>query len=692
MLNTNKIKNNFDLLFEPRSIAIVGATEKEGKVGNVIVKNLLELGYLGKVFLVNPKHENLFGRKCYKSLEEIDESVDVAIMAIPADFVTQAISGAAEKIKNFVIVSAGFSEIGEDGKTKEQQLEKIAKEKNLNILGPNCLGFINPKIKLNASFAGGLPDFGGVAFVSQSGALAVAIMDVARKENIKFSNIVSIGNKMQIDEAELIEYFGNDEKTKVIALYLEGIKNGEKFLQTAQKISQKKPIIILKAGKTEKSQKAISSHTGALAGSDEIMSEVFQKAGVMRADNLENFFDLIRLFSAYEKMKNGKVVVITNAGGPGVLTTDAFKDKKISLAEISQKAKNELRKFLPQEGSVENPIDLLGDAREDRYEKALEIFGREDVETIVCVLTPQDQTPVEKIVQKIVNFRRKTKKVVIAVFIGGDKIVEGLEILKKNNIPNFEFPEKAIDSLNRLFSWAFEKNKVSGKIRINKRRKEIVDGIIQEAKMENKKALSFLKAKEVMEMYGVNTIGAVRLQFEQKVEIGINFPVAVKVDSDSVLHKTDKQGLILGVKNQEELENAVAILRKNFPKADVIVQEMKKIQTELILGIKKDSIFGPIVVCGLGGIYTEVFKIADFFIPPMNEMEIEKKLIEGKLAFLFQETRGQKPYDLEGLTRIIKGIMEFAVEAQDLKEFDINPLLLYNNGEKAIAIDVKVII
>ncbi|EKE16292.1 MAG: hypothetical protein ACD_11C00021G0021 [uncultured bacterium] len=692
MLNAIKIKNKIDSLFAPKSVAIVGATENEGKVGNVIARNVLELGYSGKVFLVNPKRENLFGRKCYKSLEEIEERVDVAIIAISADFVVETISKAAAKIKNFVVISAGFSEIGEDGKKREQQLEKIAAENKLNILGPNCLGFINPKIQLNASFAGGIPDSGSVAFVSQSGALAVAIMDIAKKESIEFSSIVSVGNKMQIDEAGLIEYFGEDKNTKVIALYLEGIKNGESFLQAAQNVSQKKPIIILKAGKTEKAQKAISSHTGALAGSDDIMSEAFKKAGVIRAENLENFFDLIRLASEYEKMKNGKAIVITNAGGPGVLTTDAFKDKKISLAEIDQKTRNELRTFLPQEGSVENPIDLLGDAQDDRYEKALEVCKKQDAEIIICVLTPQDQTPVEKIVQKIVDFRKKTKKIVVTIFIGGDKIAQGLEILKQNNIPNFNFPEAAIDSLDKFFSWISEKNKEVGKIRINKRRKEIVDDIIQKAKIENKKALSFLKAKEVMEMYGINTIGAVQLGFEQEIKIGISFPVAVKVDSDSVLHKTDKQGLILGVKNQEELEKAVSILRKNFPAADVIIQEMKKIQTELILGIKNDSIFGPIVVCGLGGIYTEVFKIADFFISPMNEKEIEKKLLEGKLAFLFQETRGQKPYDLKGLTRIIKGVMEFGAEAQDLKEFDINPLLIYNSGEKSIAIDVKIII
>jgi len=691
MLNIFKTKNKLETLFNPRSIAVVGATEKEGKVGYVISKNLLELGYTGKTFFVNPKHSELLGNHCYKSLAEIKEEVDLAVIAIPASFVLDTIKESADKIKNFVIVSAGFSEIGDEGKKREEELVKIVEEKNLNILGPNCLGFINPKLKLNASFAGGLPEEGGVAFVSQSGALAVAIMDVATKENIKFSNIVSVGNKMKMDESDLIGYFGEDKNTKVIALYLEGIKDGERFLQVARKVSSKKPVIILKAGKTEKAQKAISSHTGALAGSDGIMGEVFSKAGVIRAENLENFFDLIRLASSYEKISDKKAVVITNAGGPGVLTTDAFKDRTIVLAEINQKTKEELRTFLPEEGSVENPIDLLGDAHEDRYEKALTAVEKESSGMVVCVLTAQDQTPVEKIAQKIVDFKNKSEKAVVAVFIGGEKIENGLDILKKNGVPNFDFPEKAVDSLDKLFVWSLKENIILKKTEINRRRQEIVSGMISKVKAENRKALSFSDAKEVMGLYGVNVIGAFRLKPNQEVSINIDFPVVAKVDSDSVLHKTDKQGVMLGIKNKEELENAVSVLRNNFPGADVIVQEMKKIQTELILGIKKDPIFGPIIVCGLGGIYTEVFKMVDFFIPPMDEKEIERKLLAGKLGFLFRETRGQKPYDLDGLVKMIRGVMKFATEIPEISEFDINPLFIYNTGEKNVAVDVKVI-
>jgi acetyltransferase len=337
---------NLEQLFNPKSIAIVGASEEEGKVGNVIAKNILTLGYSGKVFLVNPKHEQLFGQQCYKSLAEIQEAVDLAVIVIPAKFVADEIKNNADKIKNYVIISAGFSETGEEGKNREAEIKKIADEKGLNILGPNCLGFISPAIKLNATFAGGMPQTGNIAIVSQSGALAVAMLDIAEKENYGFSSVVSIGNKMSLDESEVLEFLSTDEKTKVIGMYLEGIKNGERFVAAAAKVSKIKPIVLLKAGKTEKSQKAISSHTGALAGSDEIISAICEKVGIMRAENLEEFFDLINLISLTDPPKTDLVVALTNAGGPGVLATDAFKGKNIKLADISDKNKAALRKFL----------------------------------------------------------------------------------------------------------------------------------------------------------------------------------------------------------------------------------------------------------------------------------------------------------------------------------------------------------
>ncbi len=343
---------SLEKFFNPQSIAVVGASETEGKVGNVVAKNLLELGYEGKVFLVNPKHEQLFEQVSYASLNDINEKLDLAIIIVPAPLVLDIIEKAKDKVKNFVIISAGFSEIGKEGKERAQKLLSLAEKNNLNILGPNCLGFINPHLKLNASFAGGLPPQGKIALVSQSGALIVSLMDMAKFKNLDFSKIISVGNKLQLDERKLLEYLDQDKETEVVAFYLEGIKNGKSFLQLAQKVIRSKPIVILKSGRSEKAQKAISLHTGALAGSDKIITAAFQQAGIKRAESMEELVEILGAVNLSGAIKNEELIIVTNAGGPGVLTADAFQNKKIKLAEISSDIKKKLKDFLPEDSSV----------------------------------------------------------------------------------------------------------------------------------------------------------------------------------------------------------------------------------------------------------------------------------------------------------------------------------------------------
>ncbi|MDH4330269.1 MAG: acetate--CoA ligase family protein, partial [Candidatus Moranbacteria bacterium] len=650
------MNKNLEKLFNPASVAVVGATEKEGKVGNVIAKNLLELEYKGDVFLVNPKHNTLLGVDCFSSLENIEKEIDLAIVAIPAKFVNDTILKASEKVKNFIVISAGFSEIGEEGRAYEDELKKIAQEKDLNILGPNCLGFINPGASLNASFAGGMPESGNVALVSQSGALAVALMDVSKKERIKFSNVVSVGNKMQLNESDLIEYFSNDESTKVIALYLEGIEDGGKFIEVASKVSKKKPVVILKAGKSERAQQAISSHTGALAGSDEIMNAAFEKAGILRAADLKEFFSLIKLISNFD-CANSQAAIVTNAGGPGVLATDGFGGKNVSLAQIDEELKKALKEFLPEESSVENPIDLLGDAGEERYQKALDVLESSDIENILCVMTAQDQTPVEKIAEVVADFNSKSSKNALPVFIGGEKMEKALEVLEKNDIPNFNFPGDAIDALSKYYDWNEKRKDILEveEFESNSERADRLEKIISSAKEKGRKALLFGEAAEVMSAYDIKTVDFVALNPGEGLgeELSVKFPVALKVDSDTVLHKTDKQGLMLGIENMESLKNALEKMRQNFPDENLIIQPMIKIDQELILGLKRDSIFGPVVVFGLGGIYTEIFKMIDFLVLPASKDEIRKKVEKSKVGFLFEETRGKKVGDLEEMVTVL---------------------------------------
>ena len=691
---------DLNLLFNPSSIAIVGATEKEGKVGNTVARNILELGYQGEVFLVNPKHKELFGRKCHPSLEAIIEKVDLAIIIVPAEAVNKIIKKSSESITNYIVISAGFSEIGEKGKEREEELAKIARDNNLNILGPNCLGFINPKIKLNASFAGEMPVPGNIALISQSGALAVGIMDMAEKENLKYSGIFSIGNKAVIDEADLIEYLADDKDTKVIGIYLEGIRDGKKFVSAVEKYSSEKPVVILKAGKTEKAREAISSHTGALAGSEQIFSAVLEKYAVAKAGNLEDFISLLKIMSLADSPKNEEVIIITNAGGPGVLTTDAFEGKKIKPANLSDDVKNKLRVLLPEESAVENPIDLLGDAGEDRYKNVLEAVKKEKAGSVICVLTPQDQTPVDKIAEEIIEFKNDDQKNVVTSFIGGEKIAKAIKKLSENNIPNFSFPEQAVLALDKYFCWNLRSltsnssprldsaRQAEGRGKIDISRQQKVLEIINKAKAENRGALLFSEAKEILQMYGINVIESQN----SDARVDIDFPAVAKVDSDKVPHKTDKQGVVLNINNQAELEEAIKKLKNKFPGENIIIQPMLERQMELIVGIKKDDIFGPIIVYGLGGIYTEVFKLAEFLVPPLSVEEIKKSLIQGKLGFLFKETRGQKPYNLDEIADITIKISQLALEIDEIKEFDINPLLIYNDRRKAVAVDLKIML
>lgn len=683
---------NLEKLFNPQSVAIVGASAEEGKIGHVMAKNILSLGYQGKVFLVNPKYDELLGQKCYLNLGEINEPVDLAILAIPGKFVNQEVKNNAQKIKNYVIISSGFSEIGEEGRKQEEELNKIAQENNLNILGPNCLGFLVPSLKLNASFAGGMPRSGNVAFISQSGALAVAMMDIFEKEEIGFSHVVSVGNKMQLGETKLLEYLATHEEVKVIAMYLEGIDNGAEFIKIAQKISSQKPIVVIKAGKTDKSQKAISSHTGALAGESDVASAVLEKTGIIEATTLEEFLNIIHLSSSLsaEPIKKNKMVVVTNAGGAGVLATDAFQNKEIQLAELNDKIKHKLKSFLPLESSVENPIDLLGDAKEDRYKKTLDVFKKNvEIGGILCLLTSQEQTPVTKIAAKMVQFKNKYKIPIITSFIGGERVKKGINKLKSNGIPNFNFPEAAVNALNKYNKWSLYENKSGGnqpQLDIHRSMETILS-----AKAEGRQALHFTEAKEIFKSYALN-VPETWLVNEQNNFSNVSFPVVLKIDSDKVLHKTDQKGLRLNISSTAELEQAISEMRKNFPGERLIIQSMAPKGTELILGIKRDLIFGPVVVYGLGGIYTEVLKMVDFLVPPFGLEEVEKALIKSRLKFLFTEIRGQQAYNIKELAEIIWKLGYLASSIPEIKEFDINPLIIYNNGNKATSVDIKIII
>jgi acetate---CoA ligase (ADP-forming) len=690
-----KEKNKqFEKFFNPRSIAIVGASKEKGKVGNSLVNNITKLGFRGDVYFVNPKRKKINGKICYPALKDIPGLVDLAVIAVPAKLVKEVILAGADKVKNFVVISAGFSETGAEGKAREDELSELARRKKLNILGPNCLGFVVPALNLNASFAGGMPESGNIALVSQSGALIVGMLDMGREESLKFSKIVSLGNKMQMDESLMLEYLENDPETKVAAMYLEGIKDGKRFLEAAKSFSHKKPLVILKAGRTAKAQKAIASHTGALAGSDDIFDAVMKKVNAIRANDLEEFFSVLEIVSKIEPPETERTVIVTNAGGPGVLATDAFSGKSIRLAGLNLPLREKLKKVLPSEASVENPIDILGDAQEDRYRDVLEILkSQKDISNIICLLTPQDQTPVEKIAKVISDFASKKSKKIVAIFLGGEKTRKSALALRSVGIPCFDFPEPAIQALDRYFQWKKDLLTSYSPFPLveNKERIMASRSIVDFALKEGRGALVFEECSKIMEQYSIPVIESIST-LDSKKMINLKYPVVLKVDSDQMLHKTEQNGVILGIKNAGNLREKIFLMQEHFPQTNLIVQPMLPVDLELIVGMKKDPVFGPTIVCGMGGIYTEVLRMAEVLIPPLTKEEIKNCLRTGKLGFMFDRFRGKAPYDLEGLASIIDSISRLASEVEDIRELDINPLLIYNDGTPAVVVDVKIMI
>lgn len=683
---------NLEKLFDPNSIAVVGVSSEPDKIGSIIASNLLDLGYSGKVFLVNPKYDNLLGRKCYKSLLEIEEEVDLAVIAVPAAVVNDLIKEASQKVENFVVISSGFAETGEEGKQREKELSEIAKANDLNILGPNCLGFINVSKKLNASFAKGMPKPGKAAFISQSGALIAGLMDIAFGKGFGFSKLISIGNKVVIDESALADYLASDNDTEMAVLYLEGIKNGANLVKNFSKLAAKKPVFILRTGQTEKGRKAIASHTAALSRPSKIMKPILNELGVFQINTFNELSNLVQFYESLNDLKN--VTVVTNAGGAGVLAAEAYELNNIELARLSSGLKDTLKNALPAESSVENPVDLLGDAETDRYEKVLDILGgSEEIDAVHIILTPQRQTPVDEIAEAIVNFSKSTDKKIFVSFIGEQSVEKARKKIEQAGIISFNFPDEAACTAGKFVRFGESEKKTYAPPKIDEDRKNKADSIL--SRIDNRKVLNFNESSALLENYdlsGVQGILIEKLRDLADNEKMIEFPCVVKVDNADILHKTDEKALVLGIKNLSELEKAAQELLEKFEGSRLVIQPMVESGLELLVGAVRDETFGPVITVGLGGIYTEQFNLVDYLLPTDDLKRIAEFLKNSKIGFLFDGARGQKPYNSKELAKIISKISALVSENDKISEFDINPLIIYNDGREARLVDVKIIL
>ncbi len=687
-----------DDFFYPKSIAVVGAAREEGKVGHSVLRNLIDAGYKGEIVPVNPHATEILGLKAYPTIRK----VDLAVIAVPARLVPPVLEEAGRiGIKASVIISAGFREAGIEGGQLEAQLKEISRKYGIRIVGPNCLGIISTGARMNASFASEYPDTGAISLISQSGALCTSFLDWAATEGLGFDKFVSVGNKADITEADLLEYITHHSSTRIVALYIEGIDNGREFMQTASETSRLRPIIALKSGRTDVGAKAASSHTGALAGSDATYDAAFKQSGVMRVDSIDQLFDAAKIFSRCEVPKLSTVAIITNAGGPGVLASDACAKYGLRLANFTADTIEALKKRLPQESNIYNPVDILGDAPPQRYIDTLDVvLNDENVGVLVILLTPQAMTEPEETATSIIEFSAQARKPIITSFIGGKELSTAIELLKRGNVANFVSPETAIRAAHSLVEFReIRTAKEAQSVPHVVGRKRAVLLQIKDVQKDRRTSLTEEEGRSILRAYGVKTPREKVVATRDKVvqasqEIG--YPVVMKVSSPDISHKTDVGGVITGIGSDKAAKNAFdqiyANLNRRMPHAridGVIIQEMVRGE-EVIVGATCDPQFGPFVTFGLGGLYVEVLKDVSHRVAPVTFDEAKKMISEIRSYPILLGARGRKALDIDALADVILRVAQISQDFTEVQEVEINPLIVQERG--CYAVDALVVI
>jgi len=691
--------------FKPKSIAVIGASREPEKVGHKIFRNLVSSGFQGGLYPINPKTKELLGFKCYPSVVEVPDEIDLAIIAVPARIVPMIAEQCGSKgVKGIVVISAGFSETGREGTMLERKLLDICRKYKMRMQGPNCLGIINTQSRMNASFAATNPSSGNIAFVSQSGALGSTILNWALQNNVGFTSFISLGNESDLNAADFIEALAEDPQTRAIGLYIEGVKDGDRFIEVARKTTRKKPIIALKAGTTDVGVRAVSSHTGSLAGSDTAFTAAFRKTGILRVETLEELFDLVLAFKDQPLPKGKNVLIITNGGGPGILTADACEKMGLNLPLLEHGIREELRKSMPPHSSLNNPVDVLGDADENRYKLALEAgLKSRKIDGIIIILTPQAMTPTEKVAKVIADISKTSNKPIIAAFMGLDDDSLPIKTLQENNIPNYVFPEAAAYVLKRMYDYGLIlKSEREEPPTFSDVDNEKVREILAKVRREDRLNLTVEESFQVAEAYGIS-IPRARIARDSReareIADSIGYPVVMKVVSPDVLHKTDVGGVVLNVNTGEEVErNYDAILRKiraSMPEArvsGVLIQRMVPQGKEVIVGAVRDIQFGPLMMFGLGGIYVNFLRDVSYRLCPLTRSEAREMIEETKAYTLLRGVRGERPSDIDSVIEVILKVSQIMRFFKEIVEMEINPLFVYGENEGYSAVDVRITI
>ena len=694
---------NLDKIFKPDSVAVIGASNSVGKVGYIIVNNIISDGFEGKIYPINPKSDEIQGLKAYKNIQDVPEKVDLAIISIPAPFVNQAIEECGEAgVGNIVVITAGFKEIGEEGAKLEAKMTELAEKYDINLIGPNSLGTTDSHTPLNSSFSQMMPPKGNIAFISQSGAMMVAIIDWSVTSGIGFSKVISLGNKAGVSDIDLMKYLAEDDETAVIICYLESISDDDDFINSMRETAAKKPIIILKSGSSSAGAAAASSHTGALAGSDVAFDTAFRQAGILRAETMADLFDLGLGFSKAPLPSGDKVAIITNAGGGGVVTVDAMEKFGLQLVKFDEETTAKLEEAIPDEGSAKNPIDVLGDAPVERYEKTLDIvLEDENVDSLIVMICPTASADPDGIAQEILKAGERFDKPIIVVNMGGPSFEAANEALRENNIPTYVFPETAVKVLEAMtrYASAIEKEYTPCD-EIDDVDKDAVSEIFEKVKSEGRDTLLGSEAYSVAKAYGISAAPIILAKTAEeagKFAEDMEFPVVLKIASDKILHKSDIGGVKVGIESKEEAEAVFDEIIANAKKAhpDIVpdgveVQKMMDSGEEVIVGMIKDKQFGPMIAFGMGGIYVNLIEDVAFNLAKgMTYEEIDEQIENTKAAKLLHGYRGEAPRDIDEVKNAIKRIAKLTLDFPEITELDINPIFVYEEGSSALDIKIK---
>ncbi|MBS7614238.1 acetate--CoA ligase family protein [Candidatus Bathyarchaeota archaeon] len=694
-----------DAFFKPRSIAVIGASREPEKVGHKIVKNLIEYGFKGRLFPINPKADEILGLKCYSSVLDVPEQVDLAVIVVPGKIVPIIAEECGKKgVKGIVVISAGFSETGREGTQLERELLAICRKYNIRMQGPNCLGLINTQNRMNATFASAKPTTGNIAFISQSGALGSTILNWALQNEVGFTSFISLGNEADLTAADFLESLTEDEQTRAVGLYIEGVKDGPRFIEVSKKISMKKPVIVLKSGTTDVGVRAVSSHTGSLAGSDVAFSAAFRKAGVIRVDKLEELFELVLAFENQPLPRDKNVLIITNGGGPGILVADACEKMGLNLPLLELNLREELRCSLPPHASLNNPIDILGDADEKRYELALKIgLKSQNVDGIIVILTPQAMTPSDRVAEVIAEVRKSSNKPIVTAFMGLDDDSSAIKTLLKNDIPNYPFPESTAFVLKKMYEYASilkrPKQEPMFQIQVDHR---IVRNTLDTIRKDDRLTSTIEEAFKIADSFGIPVPKVmVAHSSKQAGDIAdlIGYPVAMKVISPEILHKTDVGGVVLNITSRAEVErnyeNIMNKVHSFMPQARILgisVQQMVPQGKEVIVGAVRDPQFGPLMMFGLGGIYVNFLRDVSYRLCPITRSEAEEMIEETKAYTLLRGVRGEPTSDINSLVDVILRISQIMTDFREIVEMEINPLFVYNEKKGCVAVDIKMAI